>query len=124
MYHISESAGRMIDISNAQHNMLCQAGSLHTVLAFEASLRKVHLLALNKNRLSGFWFQNYLHLDRTVYDRSAKYSPVCFENLIVHTYSWALADQCFQSFQGSVKYSEISSVLSVRKSVSDCLIKL
>jgi hypothetical protein len=34
-----------------------------------------------RNRLSGFWFRNYLHLDRTVYDWSANYSPVCFENL-------------------------------------------
>jgi hypothetical protein len=37
-----------------------------------------------RNRLSGFWFRNYLCLAMTVYDRSAKYSPLCFENLRVH----------------------------------------
>jgi hypothetical protein len=25
-----------------------------------------------RNRLLGFWFQNYLHLDRAIYDGSAK----------------------------------------------------
>jgi hypothetical protein len=53
MYHKSESAGGMLDISNAQPTW-CQAGSLHTVLGFETHsnphklMSKVHLLALNK----------------------------------------------------------------------------
>jgi hypothetical protein len=104
-----ESSGWMLDISNAQHVM---SGWLLTHCPcvwnpnkpMQVDVEGSFVSSEQRNRLSGFWFRNYLCLDRTVHDRSAKYSPFCLEK---SAYSSAIADQCYQSFQGSVRYSQI-----------------
>jgi hypothetical protein len=72
-----ESAGRMLDISNAQHVM---SGWLLTHWPWlwnpnkrmQVDVEGSFVSSEQRNRLSGFWFRNYLRLGRIVYDRSAK----------------------------------------------------
>jgi hypothetical protein len=126
IYHKSESAGRMLDISNAQHVM---SGWLLTHCPWvwnpskptEVDVEGSFVSSEQRNCLSGFWFRNYLRLDRTVYDGSAKYSPLCFENLRVHIHG-CLQISASRAFKEVWRIQRLffSSVLSVMKSVSDC----